>query len=59
MGPMQEIMDIKYSTYRSIHLDVVGKYYIYRETSTGKQINNNKTILRKRIFDVAVHHDKQ
>ena len=44
MGSMQEIMDVVHSTYRSRHLDTIGKYYIYRETSTGKQINEKNTI---------------
>jgi hypothetical protein len=59
MGPMQEIMDIIHTIYRRRHLDAIGKYYIYRETSTGKQTSDNKTTLKNRIFDLAVHHVKQ
>ena len=44
MGPMQEIMGAVYTTYRSRHLDTTGNYYIYSETSAGKQTNDKNVI---------------
>jgi len=40
MGPMQEIMGVVHTTYRSRHLDTIEKYYIYSATSAGKQTSD-------------------
>jgi hypothetical protein len=35
MGPVEEIMDVVHTRYKSRNIDTIEKYYINHETSTG------------------------
>lgn len=59
MGPVEGIVDVVRTTYRSRRLDTIERYYIYRESSRGEQINDKNNILRNWIFNVSLHHDTQ
>ena len=59
MGPVEEIVDVVRTTYKSRRLDTIERYYIYWGSSTGNQINDKNNILRNWIFNVSVHHDTQ
>ena len=51
-GPMTNIMDIIHIEKKGRMLDTLEKYYIYRETQNGNQINDKLTF-RKTPFSKA------
>jgi hypothetical protein len=57
IGPMENIMDILYTTSKGRMLDTLEKFYIYRETKRNKQINDKLTVKPNVICDVLVHKD--
>jgi hypothetical protein len=44
---------------RERHLDIMQKYYIYKETKKGTQISDKNTVMKNRIFDTVVKFDRQ
>jgi hypothetical protein len=48
-------MEVVCTAHKGGHSGIIEKYYIYCETTRGTQ--NESTVSRNRIFDVAVHHD--
>ena len=52
MGKMEDIMQVIYTKKKNIHLDTMEKYYIYKETKKGTQIND-------KIFDTVVKFQTQ
>ena len=46
MGPVEEIMDLVHTRYKSKNIDTIEKYYINHETSRGTQINGKNTTLK-------------
>jgi len=49
-GPMVDIMDIIHIEKTGRMLDTVEKYYIYRETQNGSQINDKLTVQKIRYL---------
>ena len=56
-GPMEEIMEVVHMKKKSKILDTLEKFYIYRETKLGNQINDKLTIQANPIFEVLVQHN--
>jgi hypothetical protein len=50
-GPMTDIMDILHVTNKGRMLDTMEKFYIYRETQLGNQINDKLTVQSNPIFE--------
>jgi hypothetical protein len=57
IGPMENTMDIIYTTGNGRMLDTLEKIYVYRETKRNNQINDKLTVKPNVIFDVLVHKD--
>jgi len=54
---MEEIMEVVHMKKKSKILDTLEKFYIYRETKLGNQINDKLTIQANPIFEVLVQHN--
>jgi len=48
---MVDIMDIVHIEKKGTMLDTLEKYYIYRETQNGNQINGKLTVRKNSIFE--------
>ena len=59
MGKMEDMMKVFYKKKKSGHTDTMGKYYTYKKTKKGTQINNKSTVMKNRIFDTVIKFDKQ
>jgi hypothetical protein len=59
MGKTEDIMKVVYKKTKSRHLDKMGKYYKYKETKKGTQINDKNMVMKNRIFDTVVKFDTQ
>jgi len=55
-GPMNEIMNVIHYERKRKMLDTLEKFYIYRETKNGNQINNRLTVQSNPIFETIVRH---
>ena len=55
-GPMSEIMEVIHIKKKCKMLDTLEKFYIYKETKLGNQINNKLTIQSNPVFEVLVQH---
>jgi hypothetical protein len=55
MGSMKDIMQIVHVT-EGLHLDVLGKFHICRDTTSGSQINDKHTVGSSVTFDVTTAH---
>jgi hypothetical protein len=50
-GPINEIMEILYTTSKGQLMDTIEKSYIYKETRKTNQINDTNTVKPNAIFD--------
>jgi hypothetical protein len=55
-GPMNDIMGIIHNAKKRWMLDTLEKFYIYRETKRGNQLNDKLTIQSNPIFEALVQH---
>jgi hypothetical protein len=53
-GPMEDIMNVIHIEKKGKMLDTLEKYYIYKETKKGNQINDKLTVQANPIFDTLV-----
>jgi hypothetical protein len=61
-GPIDNIMDIIHIANKGRMLDALEKFYIYRKTQLGTQINNKLTVQANSVFEAIVqnnHHRRQ
>ena len=56
-GPTTNIMDIIHIEKKGRMLDTLEKYYIYRETQYGNQINDKFTFQKTPIFESLMLHN--
>jgi len=54
IGHIDIIMEILYITKEGRTMDTIEKYYIYKETKNGNQINDKNTIKQNRIYDAVI-----
>ena len=59
MAPVEEIMDVVHTSYKSRNIDTIEKYYINHKSSRGMQINDKNTTFKIRILYVVMRHDRQ
>jgi hypothetical protein len=55
-GPMNEIMEVTQAAKKGRMLDMIEKFYIYRETKHGNQINEKLTRQLNLVFEVLLQH---
>jgi hypothetical protein len=53
-GPMNEIMEVIHVARKGKMLDMLEKFYIYKETKHGNQINDKLTFPSNPIFEILV-----
>jgi len=58
-GTIDETMNIIYYERKGKMLDTLEKFYIYRETKNGNQINDRITVRSNPIFETIVKHSPQ
>jgi len=58
-GPIDEIMNIIHYERKGKMLDTLEKFYIYRETKNGNQMNDRLTVPSNPIFETIVKHSPQ
>jgi len=58
-GPTNEIMNVIHFERKGKMFDNLEKYYIYRETKNGNQINDRLTVQSNPIFETIVRHSPQ
>jgi hypothetical protein len=56
-GPMEDIMSILHTEKKGRMLDTLEKYYIYKETKMGTQINDKLTVQANPIFETLVENN--
>ena len=56
LGPMIDIMDVVHIVEKGRMLDTLEKYYIYRETQSGSQINDKLMVQKNPIFETLIRH---
>jgi len=54
--PMNDIMDIIHIANQRKMLDTLEKFYIYKETQSGNQINDKLTVQKNLIFEALIQH---
>ena len=54
---MNNIMETIYVTNKSKMMDMIERYYVFRETKNDTQINDKLTVKPNAIFDVVVRED--
>jgi hypothetical protein len=54
---MENIMDIIHITDKGRMMDIIEKYYTYRETKLNNQLNDRLTVQPNIIFETLVQHD--
>jgi hypothetical protein len=54
IGPINDIMEILYTTTKGRLMDTIEKFHIYDETRKNNQINDKNTVRPNAIFDVIV-----
>jgi hypothetical protein len=57
IGPMESIMHITHTTNKGKMLDMLEKFYIYREKEAKNQINDKLTVQHNSIFETIVYED--
>jgi len=55
--PINEIMDVLYTTGKGRFMDTVERFHIYRETQENNKINDKNTVKTNAIFDVVNSHN--
>jgi hypothetical protein len=58
-GPTDNIMDIIHIANKGRMLDTLEKFYIYRETQLGNQINDKLTVQANPTFEAIVQNNPQ
>jgi len=58
-GSMNEIMNVVHFERKGKMLDTLEKFYIYRETKNGNQINDRLTVKSNPIFETIVTQSSQ
>jgi hypothetical protein len=56
-GPIDSIMGILHTANKGRMLDTLEKFYIYRETQLGIQINDKLTVQTNSIFEAIVQNN--
>jgi myo-inositol-1-phosphate synthase len=56
-GPIEDVMSTVYITSKGRLMDTLEKYYIFRETKMGNQINDKITTRPNIIFQTIVQED--
>jgi hypothetical protein len=56
-GPVEDIMSIVHIEKKVRMLDTLEKYYIYKETKMGTQINDKLTVQANPIFETLVENN--
>jgi len=56
---MNEIMNVIHYARNGKMLDTLEKFYIYRETKNGNQINDKLTVQSNPIFETILQHSIQ
>ena len=54
IGPIQETMQISYTTKKGRLMDTIKKFHIYKQTQQNNQINDRDTVKYNTIFDTIV-----
>jgi hypothetical protein len=54
-GPMEDIMDIVHVTNKGKMMDILERYYIYKERKSNNQINAKLTVKPNAIFETLIH----
>jgi len=54
IGHINSIMEVLYVTKKGCTMDTIEKFYIYKETKNGNQINDKNTIKQNRIHDAVI-----
>jgi hypothetical protein len=54
-GTIKDTMDIMHTTSKGHLLNVIEKFYIYRETKINKQMNDRNTVTSNILFDTLLH----
>jgi len=54
IGHIDNIMEVLYITKKGRTMDTIEKYYIYKETKNGNQINDKNTIKQNKIYDAVI-----
>jgi len=54
IGHIDNIMEVLNITIKGRTMDTIEKYYIYKETKNGNQINDKNTIKQNKIYDVVI-----
>jgi len=54
IGHIDDIMEILYINNKGRLMDTIDKYYIYKETKNGNQINDKKTVNQNKICDAVI-----
>jgi hypothetical protein len=54
---MENIMSILYITNKRNHVTTVEKFYVYRQTKNGTQINDKSTVSENKLFDIILLHE--
>ena len=56
-GPMDDIMDVIHIANKGRMLDTLERFYIYRETQHGTQINDKLTVQSNPIFEALIQNN--
>ena len=54
-GPMEDIMDIVNITNKGKMMDMLERFYIYKQTKSNNQINDKLTVKPSTIFETLIH----
>jgi hypothetical protein len=57
IGPIENILHVINVTNKGKMMDMLEKFYIYRETEANNQINNKLTVQNNVIFNTVVYED--
>jgi len=57
IGHMDDIMEILYITNKGRLMDTIEKYYIYKETKNGNQINDKNRVKQNKIYDAVIQRE--
>jgi len=57
IGPINDIMQILYTTSKGRFMDTIERFHIYKETQANNQINDKNSIRPNAIFDVINSHN--
>ena len=55
-GPMSDIMAVVHNESKGRMLDTLERFYIYKETKLGTQINDKLTVQSNPIFEALLPH---